>query len=72
MSLPIVGLVAGVGVSLMLARTLRSMLYGVSETSPVVFAAVTLLLGAVALVACYLPARRVVHVDPLVALKTDA
>jgi putative ABC transport system permease protein len=72
MTLPLAGLAVGIIASLTLTRALRSMLYGVSETSPVVFGVVTMLLGAVAFVACYLPARRVVRVDPLIALKTDA
>jgi putative ABC transport system permease protein len=72
MALPLVGLVAGIGASLLFTRALAAMLYGVSATDPVVFAAVTLLLAAVALAACYVPARRVVRLDPLAALKTDA
>jgi putative ABC transport system permease protein len=54
-----------------LTRTMRSLLFGVSATDPLTFAAVALLLGAAAFVASYLPARRATRVDPLVALRSE-
>jgi putative ABC transport system permease protein len=54
-----------------LTRTMRSLLFGVSATDPLTFAAVALLLAAAAVVASYLPARRATRVDPLVALRSE-
>ncbi len=65
------GLVLGIGGSLALTRTLRSLLFAVSATDPVTFAGGALLLAGVALLACYIPARRATRVDPMVALREE-
>jgi ABC-type antimicrobial peptide transport system permease subunit len=58
----------GIAGSLALMRLLRSTLYGVSATDPVIFVAASLFLLAVSALAAYLPARRAARVDPIVAL----
>jgi putative ABC transport system permease protein len=65
------GVVIGVAVAAAGARVLESMLYDVSPTDPVAFAAVALLVAAVALVASYVPARRALHIDPAETLRAD-
>jgi predicted permease len=71
MRLAIVGLGAGVAASLGLTRLIATFLFGVGKWDPLVFFAVPVLLGAVALVAVWLPARRASRVDPLVALRYE-
>ncbi|HZH40489.1 MAG TPA: FtsX-like permease family protein, partial [Gemmatimonadales bacterium] len=61
----------GTSVALAAAQLLSTQLYGVSPADPVTFVGVPLLLVAVALLACYLPARRAARVDPLIALRTE-
>jgi ABC-type lipoprotein release transport system permease subunit len=69
--LTLAGLLAGVCASLFLTRFLRSMLYGVGTTDVLTFATVAAVLCAVAILACYLPARRAASVDPMQALRTE-
>jgi len=63
------GLLAGIGVAVLLARVLRAFLFGVGAADPLIFASVAVLFTAAALLACYIPARRATRVDPIVALR---
>jgi predicted permease len=69
MSLVVIGMTIGFGAALLVGRLLSRMLFGVGASDPVSLVAAALVLSAVALVACYLPARWATHVDPLVALR---
>jgi putative ABC transport system permease protein len=65
------GTVIGIAAALAFTRLMRGWLYGVKATDPITFAAVMLILLAVALLASYIPARRVVRVDPMAALRHE-
>ncbi len=69
--LAFIGIAAGVVGSLVVARLIASLLFGTAPTDPETFAAMVILLGAVALLAGYLPARRASRIDPIIALRTN-
>jgi predicted permease len=71
MKMALVGVAVGVAVALGLTRLMVEMLFGVSSTDPVTFAAVAAVLTGVALAACSIPARRAMRVDPIVALRYE-
>ena len=66
-----IGLAIGLTGSLVLTRVLQDILFDTSATDPLVFVLVSLLLGAVAIAACYAPARRATRVEPIIALRND-
>ena len=65
------GLTAGLLGAMALTRALRTLLFGVSTSDPLVFAGVTVMLAAVAMVAAWIPARRATRLEPVVALREE-
>jgi putative ABC transport system permease protein len=66
-----IGLITGLGLALWLARLMTSLLYGVTAYDPLTYVAVGAALLAAAAIACYLPARTVLRVDPALAMRID-
>ncbi|HEY6466602.1 MAG TPA: ABC transporter permease [Candidatus Acidoferrales bacterium] len=71
MSLALIGIAVGIACAQVLGRFLRSELFGIAMTDPVTFAAVAFGFALVALVACYVPARRAMRVDPVSAMRSE-
>ena len=65
------GLVIGTGLALLLTRLLAALLYGVKPGDPMTFVTVAVLLGVIALVAGYIPARRATRIDAIAALRAE-
>jgi ABC-type antimicrobial peptide transport system permease subunit len=71
MSVAAAGMVLGLAGALALTRFMRALLFGVQASDPMTFVSIALTLTLVALVACYVPARRAASIDPIVSLRAD-
>jgi ABC-type antimicrobial peptide transport system permease subunit len=71
MTLALGGIALGIGATLVLARTLRALLYDVAPRDPLTLGGVSVVLALVALAACWIPARRATGADPLRALRQE-
>jgi ABC-type antimicrobial peptide transport system permease subunit len=71
MRITLVGVVVGIAAALGLTRLITKMIYGVGAMNPIIFGGVAILLTGVALLACYIPARRAMRVDPIAALRYE-
>jgi len=71
LELVIAGATLGLAGALIVSHVMAGLLFGVSPNDPLTFIALTLVLTAVALAACYIPARRAMRVDPIVALRNE-
>ena len=71
MRLAVVGTALGIVAALAMARVMRSLVYNVSPADPLTFVAVGLMVIAIALLACWLPARRATKANPMVALRAE-
>ncbi len=69
--LALIGVAIGIGAAFALTRLMKTLLFSVSATDPITFVAVSILLLVVAVAACYIPARRAMRVDPMIALRHD-
>jgi putative ABC transport system permease protein len=71
MKLTLAGVALGLAASLALTQALKSLLYSVSASDPLIYGVVALLLLAVGLAACFIPSRRATKVDPIVSLRHE-
>jgi putative ABC transport system permease protein len=71
MALAMIGVAVGLVASYALTRLMKTLLFGVSATDPLTFTVIALSLGLIALMACWIPARRAAKVDPMIALRCE-